>query len=48
MKAPKVYRFWTRALNTSMVSRYRLFVAKSDYDKLMREYKALKSQKGVA
>ena len=40
----EIHRFWVHGLNCTDVSRYRLFVAKADYDRAVKKIKELESK----
>ena len=46
MKKPKIYRFWVRGFNCGRGT-WRLFVYKSDYNKLLAEFNELKEGAGL-
>lgn len=46
VKKVEVHSIWTRARTCIGVNRYRLYVAKADYDRLLKQHKELLSKVG--
>lgn len=44
MKTAVVHKFWIPTTSSVGTSKYKLFVAKADYDKVLKELKRLKKE----